>query len=130
MYRYRRNQNTFDCVPSNPENGCLNLTDASFRLPIYAGWYAIGRWEYSLLNNITLESFFGFERETCCWRFTLLGRRYINSIQAPTAQHPDGVGQANNAVFFQLELKGLTTLGDEVDKFLERSVTGYRYREY
>lgn len=130
-YRYRRNQ-YFDggCDINNPNNGCLNLTDASFRLPILAGWHAIGRWEYSFLNNITLESFFGFEKETCCWRFTVLARRYINTIEPPSAEHPQGYGQANNAVFFQLELKGLTTLGDEVDQFLERSVTGYRFRNY
>ena len=94
------------------------------RLPIFAGWYAIGRWQYSILDDVTTESFFGFERETCCWRFTLIGRRYLNEIQA------NGTALSNNAVFFQLELKGLTTLGDQVDKFLERSVTGYRFTDY
>lgn len=130
-YRYRRNQYTDTCLPNDlGQNyytnnfGCLNLTDVSMRLPILAGWYAIGRWQYSILDDVTTESFFGFERETCCWRFTLLGRRYLNTIES------DGTAQSNNAVFMQLELKGLTTLGDEVDKFLERSVSGYRFSDY
>ncbi len=130
-YRYRRNQLTDGCVPITSGQsyitnnyGCLNLTDVSMRLPIFAGWYAIGRWQYSILDDVTTESFFGFERETCCWRFTLIGRRYLNEIQA------NGTALSNNAVFFQLELKGLTTLGDQVDKFLERSVSGYRFTDY
>lgn len=130
-YRYRKDQYTGNCAPEfvgqnffTNSNGCLNLTDVSMRLPILAGWYAIGRWQYSLLNNVTTESFFGFERETCCWRFSLIGRRFLNTINA------DGTAQSNNAVFLQFELKGLTSLGDQVDRFLERSVTGYRYRDY
>ena len=94
------------------------------RLPVLAGWYAIGRWQYSLLDNVTLESFFGFERETCCWRFSLLGRRYIYAVTS------EGEPQANNSFFVQFELKGLTTLSDQVDKFLERSISGFRYRDY
>jgi LPS-assembly protein len=130
-YRYRRNQYTNNCAPSwtgqnyyTNSSGCLDLTDVSMRLPILAGWYAIGRWQYSFLDNVTTESFAGFERETCCWRFALIGRRYLNTI------NPDGTAQSNNAVFLQIELKGLTTLNEDVDKFLERSITGYRFRDY
>jgi LPS-assembly protein len=130
-YRYRKDQYINTCAPSSAGQnyftnnfGCLNLTDVSMRLPILAGWYAIGRWQYSFLNNVTTESFFGFERETCCWRFALLGRRFLNTINSA------GEAQSNNAVFFQFELKGLTTLSDDVDKFLERSISGFRYRDY
>lgn len=133
-YRYRINQYTYECVPSSASNnylynldGCLNLTDVSMRLPIFAGWYAIGRWQYSFLNDVTTESFIGFQQETCCWRFSLIGRRYLNSIQT---NGPVTTAQSNNAVFVQLELKGLTSLGDQVDQFLERSITGFRYRDY
>jgi LPS-assembly protein len=122
-YRYRRNQYTLTCVKDDPNNGCLDLTDVSFRLPIAEGWHAIGRWQYSLLDQVTLESFLGIERETCCWRFTVLGRHYINNVQS-------GENQANNGIFVQLELKGLTRLGDEVDSFMERSISGYRYRDH
>ena len=123
-YRYRRNQYTLKCLKGDPDNGCLDLTDVSLRLPIADGWHVIGRWQYSLQDQVTLESFAGIERETCCWRFTLLGRHYINNITA------EGNNQANNGIFFQFELKGLTALGDQVDQFLARSITGYRYDRY
>ncbi|CAL1240593.1 LPS-assembly protein LptD [Candidatus Methylocalor cossyra] len=127
-YRYRRDQYTLTCVKNATSlslvtTGCLDLADVSFRLPIAEGWHAIGRWQYSILDNATLESFAGIERETCCWRFTLLARRYINNANKPV----DGQYQYNNGVFVQLELKGLTRLGDQVDRFLERSVSGYRF---
>jgi LPS-assembly protein len=64
-YRFRRDQN-LDLVR-------LDLTDVSFRLPFAKGWNAIGRWQYSLLDQVTLESFLGIERETCCWRISVIG---------------------------------------------------------
>lgn len=121
-YRFRRNQSNLDCLNTDPNIGCLDLTDVSFRLPVYEGWHAIGRWQYSLMTQTTLESFFGFERETCCWRFTLLARHYINGVDPTTKQNV-----ANNGIFLQFELKGLTRIGDEVDSFMERSVSGYRF---
>jgi LPS-assembly protein len=123
-YRYRRNQYTLDCIKGDPNNGCLDLTDVSFRLPVTQGWHVIGRWQYSLQDQLTLESFLGVERETCCWRFTLLGRHYVTNIESGGGQN-----QGNNGVFVQLELKGLTTLGDQVDQFLRREISGYRYRD-
>jgi LPS-assembly protein len=116
-YRFRRDQN-FDFVR-------LDLTDVSFRLPFAKGWNAIGRWQYSLLDQVTLDSFLGIERETCCWRFSLIGRHYINDIRTEA----DGGNIANNEVFVQLELKGLTRFGQQVDRFLQRNISGYRLED-
>ncbi len=116
-YRFRRDQN-LDLVR-------LDLTDVSFRLPFAKGWNAIGRWQYSLLDQVTLESFFGIERETCCWRFSVIGRHYINDVRTGA----DGGNVANNEVFFQLELKGLTRFGRQIDRFLQRSISGYRLED-
>ena len=132
VYRYRLNQYNTPCDPSNPNNGCLNLTDVSFRLPIpvFSGWFAVGRWEYSFLNNTTLETFFGLEKETCCYRFALLGRHYLNSLNAATTENPYTTASTNNAIFLQFELKGLTSLDNGYQQFLQRSMTGYRFADY
>ncbi|QSA98254.1 LPS-assembly protein LptD [Methylococcus sp. EFPC2] len=114
-YRYRRDPN-LDLVR-------VEQTDASFRLPFAEGWNVIGRWQYSLLNQVTTETFFGVERETCCWRFSLIGLRYLNGSSTGSVTSD---AQVNNGIFFQLEFKGLTRLGNEVDQFLSRSITGYR----
>lgn len=128
-YRYRRNQSTLTCQPSmlstglNP-NPCLDLTDVSLRLPITQGWHLLGRWQYSLIDDLTLQTFVGFQRETCCWKFSLVGYRNINNFQSAS-----GETQANNGVYVQLELKGLTSLGDSIDDFLRYQVSGYRMPE-
>ena len=110
----------------------VDLIDTSARLPIpwTEGWHAIGRWQYSLLTDTTLEAFLGLERETCCWRFTILGRHYVNNITATgPVNSGDFTASANNAVFMQFELKGLTRIGDQIEKLLYRSIRGYRIPE-
>ncbi len=35
-----------------------------------------------------------------------------------------------NSIFFQLELKSLTSIGDKVDDFLQNNISGYRKPNY
>ncbi len=111
-YRYRRDD------PDQPVN--IEQTDASFRWPLFDNWYGVGRWQYSFNFNQTTESFLGLERESCCWRFRVVGRRFVNSISDSTE------ARAENGVFIQLEFKGLASFGDKVDEFLEKNLNGYR----
>ncbi len=104
-YQYRQNE--------------LIQSDVSFRWPIYDNWYAVGRWQYSLKFNTTKESFIGLEKEGCCWRFRVVGRKYINAISA-TAE-----AELQTGIFLQLELKGLSSFGDKVEEFLEKNISGY-----
>ncbi len=110
-YRYRND---------NPDTlATIIQTDTSFRWPIYDNWYGVGRWQYSLKFNSTKESFLGLEKESCCWRFRVLWRKYANSITGSTND------QTDTGIFFQIELKGLTGFGDKVDDFLEKNLKGY-----
>lgn len=117
-YRYRRNVDDQAQQSSQQASSStlIHLTDFSFHLPLYNDWSLIGRWQYSLLDNLTLEAFAGLEKESCCWRLRLIGRRYLNSINT----------DPQNALFVQVELKGLTSFGQDLDDFLERSIYGYR----
>lgn len=122
-YLYRKNPR----VP-NRLNDVIQ-SDMSFRWPIYDNWYALGRWQYSLLYNKTQESFVGVEKENCCWRFRIIGRRYINNINnvnniATANQLVEGTSQTG--IFFQIELKGLTGIGEKLDTFFEQNLYGYR----
>ncbi|MGR8979889.1 MAG: LPS-assembly protein LptD [Gammaproteobacteria bacterium] len=94
--------------------------DISFRWPLISDWYAVGRWQYSWLYNKTQETFLGLEKESCCWRFRVIGRRYTNTASSL----PDASSQTG--VFFQFELKGLTGIGESLDTFFEQSIFGYR----
>jgi LPS-assembly protein len=82
------------------------------------------------LYNTTQDGFFGLEKENCCWRFRVVGRHYINNLAnvnstvnnlnlAPT-------GTAQNGIFFEIELKGLTGFGTDLETFFEQTIYGYR----
>jgi LPS-assembly protein len=90
--------------------------DFSFLWPMSRSWHAVGRWYYDLDSRETIEALAGLGYDSCCWSVQLLGRTYINS---------DGVDRTN-AVFLQIELKGLGNLGTSVDDALERGILGYR----
>jgi LPS-assembly protein len=101
-YRYRRD--------------ILQQTDVSFLWPLTDTWHVIGRWNYSLDDDQTLEGLAGVGYESCCWNVQLVGRSYVN----------DEDGDRNTAIFLQVELKGLTSLGNQVDSLLERGILGYQ----
>ena len=127
-YRYRRN-NFYHHLANDltvPETADgIEQTDASFHLPLYEGWSAVGRWQYSWLYHSTQESFLGVEKENCCWRFRLIGRRYVNNM-SPFANDADYQGTSQTGIFFQVELKGLTGIGEKLDSFFEQNIYGYQ----
>jgi LPS-assembly protein len=90
-------------------------TDLSLQLPIAGEVKLVGRWLYSMLNGETVEAFAGIEFGRCCWRFRLLGQR----LQT-------GEDSATTSVLFQIELAGLGSLGNQIDKLLERDIYGYQ----
>lgn len=114
-YRFRRFAGTLPPTIVGVSRDQLKIIDGSFRWLLYRGLHAVGRWQYSLRDDITLDSFLGIEMESCCWRLRLIGRRFIRDVNRTE----------DTAVFAQLELKGLVSLGREVDRFLERNVRGY-----
>ncbi len=97
-------------------NRLLNMkqTDLSFSWPLSTHWSMVGRWNYDVQNKLTLESFAGFEYDSCCWAFQVVHRRYITQT-----------GQADAMIFFQLQLKGLTTIGRHLNDFLQNGILGY-----
>jgi LPS-assembly protein len=126
-YRYRRDPYSGSPIPypPNPNNPrSINQADISTRFPLAPGWFAIGRWQYDLANQVTVQTMLGLQRETCCWRFSLLGLRYINGTTGQVATS-DNV-TANNAIFFQIEFKGLGRFGDQIDSLLMQNFSGYR----
>jgi len=114
-----------------PDNRLLNLayrfaldtgeeklyenTDLSFSLPVERRFQLVGRWHYSLLDSQTVEAFAGLEYGQCCWRVRLLGHHLKNE--------PDSAG--TNGIMLQVELAGLGSIGQRVDKFFQRSIYGY-----
>jgi LPS-assembly protein len=101
----------------------INQSDFSFLWPIAKDWSIVGRWQYSFEDSLTLDSFLGLELDSCCWRFRIIGRRFVSNIDNNTGNSKI---EPDNAVFFQFELKGLSSFGEDVEEFLERQISGYR----
>ncbi len=95
--------------------GSTEQTDLSLHWPISGSWNAVGRWNYALAKGRSLETFGGIEYDSCCWAFRAVGRRYLTNT----------AGDYTNAIFFQLELKGLAGLGKKTEHLLERSIPGF-----
>lgn len=126
-YRYRRTPSENSDLPQTRQ---ISQSDVSFRWPLFNNWYGLGRWQYSFNFGKTTESFIGLEKENCCWRLRLLGRRYINGANNANSFTNLDDAKPETAFFVQLELKGLTNFGDNVDQFLNRNLKGYREANY
>ena len=127
---YNRKNPLIPYVSPNVVTTNIQETDLSARYPIYDNWSLMGRWQYSLLLKKSQDTFFGIEKENCCWRFRVALRRYINNISSNTGT-PNTViattpGTPQNGIFFEFELKGITSLGDSMDQFLGRELYGYK----
>lgn len=132
-YTYRNNP-LINCNDGN-STSCSNITqtDASFRYPVYDNWNAMGRWQYSLLYNTTQDALFGVEKENCCWRFRIALRHYMNNISngntIATNTNNALTGTAQNGIFFEIELKGMSAIGDDMDTFLQKEIYGYQGKQ-
>ena len=94
----------------------LEQLDASTAFPINDRLRFIARWLYSLRDEDTLEAFAGVEYESCCWAARVVGRHYVRTVE----------GESNNALYLELELKGLGAFGRKSEDFLRRAILGYR----
>ena len=93
----------------------IRQIDVSAQWPVAAGWYGVGRYNYSLLDGRLLEGLAGFEYNAGCWVF----RTVVQRVQAATQV-------ASTALVFQLEFNGVGQIGtDEAVELLKRNVPGY-----
>jgi LPS-assembly protein len=93
----------------------IRQIDISGQWPIRPGWYAVGRYNYSLLDGRLLEGLAGAEYNAGCWVF----RAVVQRIQAAAQV-------SSTAFIFQLEFNGVGQIGtDEAIELLKRNVPGY-----
>ena len=94
-------------------------TDISFHWPIKPELSVVGKWNYAIESDRTVDMFTGIEYDSCCWGIRLIGRRFLSNI----------AGEFESGVFLQFELKGLAGMGEKTLDFLSRSIPGYE-REF
>ena len=96
-------------------SGSGDQLNISAQWPLGYGFYGLGRWNYSLEGSKPIEGLAGLEYDAGCWQ----ARGVLQRIATPTAD-------ANYALFFQLELGGLASIGQNPMRLLTRGIPGYK----
>jgi len=122
-YRYQRDPQPG--VAYQPQG--QNQVSLAVQWPFTKRWYGVGRVDYSLRSgpsstvaNTTesprvTQAIAGLEyKGDCCWVGRVVYQRYAVSA-----------ADTNSALFFQLELTGLGSLGTDPMNLLNRSIPGY-----
>ncbi len=91
------------------------LLDVSAQWPIAARWYGVGRVNYLLDESRVGQALAGIEHQADCWIFRVVGQRL-----------PTAAGVVNTAIFLQLELNGLSSLGMSPLHALRFNIPGYQ----
>ena len=71
--------------------------------PINESWRVLSRVNYSFADSDLLELQGGIEYESCCWALRTVLRRYLKNRD----------GDYRNGIYFELNLKGLTSVGTQ-----------------
>lgn len=95
-------------------SGALKNVDISGQWPIWGGWSAVGRYNYSILDHKPVETVAGLEYNAGCWAVRLV------SHQVATLS-----GRVNTSFFVQLELNDFARIGSNPIDMLRRNIQGY-----
>ena len=87
----------------------------SFATPVTKQWKLAGGYEQDLENKRMLESVVGLEYHSCCWKGRIAARKYLLSDNSTY----------DDALFMEVELKGLGDFGSGARKFLGNRIYGY-----
>ncbi|MEQ6289714.1 LPS-assembly protein LptD [Vogesella sp. GCM10023246] len=109
-YRFGRNE----LLDNDGNYGPLRTIDIAGQWPIARNWYAVARQNYSLQDKKVLQRLAGVEYNQGCWIVRVVNERYLTDIN-----------QYKNAVFLQLELKDLSSIGNNPMETLRLAIPGY-----
>lgn len=118
-YRYERDSRAFDNPAYFRDNNFID--NSKERVSVTTQWpltnrvYGLGRVDYSLQEKRSTQTILGLEyKGDCCWTGRFVVQRYAVSAK-----------DSNSAVFFQLELSGLGSLGTDPMSLLRERIVGY-----
>lgn len=129
-YRFTRRTARPNPDPTNPQpflEQDIEQSDISTIFPLVGNLSLIARWNYDLTNKRDLETFAGVEYNSCCWRASLVARRWIDRDDLRFL--PEESLQEDDGIFFQIQFKGLAGTSDKVDSILSDGIYGYKPEE-
>ena len=105
----------------------IRQADISGFVPLAGNFNLVGRWNHDFTNSRALDIFAGFEYNSCCWRASLVARRWLD--RRDEVLRPEEDLTASNGIFFQIQFKGLAGSGGRVDSMLNNGIYGYGSEE-
>ena len=95
--------------------GDIDQIDLAAQWPLSDRWYAVGRFNYSLQDKQVIDALAGVEYKADCWVVRVAAQRFATATN-----------QATTNIYVQLELSGLTSVGTNAAKQLQRNIPGYQ----
>jgi len=99
---------------------------------INKNWAFVGRITQDLQQNRSLESYAGFQYESCCWAVRIAYHRHINSNLDPASITNEGREEFDTGLMIKFVMKGLdgkqSTIGTQ--EMFDDSIFGYKRPYY
>jgi LPS-assembly protein len=96
-------------------------------IPVKDNWKLIAHTRRDLRSNHSIDSFIGFEYETCCWAIQLVQRRYLDAPLSIFGEPISGESLYNSTFSLQFSLKGLGNFGGSRTRaLLNNNIYGYQ----
>ena len=86
--------------------------------PVNDQWTLIAKFQRSLQFEETVENLLGINYESCCWGLKILAGQ--------TGDEDEDFAELDNSIYFELTLKGLSQVGQDIDRQLTDAIPGYR----
>jgi LPS-assembly protein len=100
----------------------VDQTDLSVYWPVGRRFGVLGRWNYDLVSDRTIEALAGIEYNDCCWQLRLVARHFLDS---PTSRSFEDI-DADKGIFLQIVFKGLAGVGGTLESVMQRGIKGYQ----
>jgi len=124
---YRHNRQLARIFDSTEIDQDIEQVDISAFVPTGNNLNWVGRWNYDFTNDRELETFAGLEYNNCCWRASLVFRRWLD--RQDEILLPEQNLKTNSGIFFQIQFKGLASVNSRVDAMLKNGIYGYEPQE-
>lgn len=97
---------------TNPDQ--IRQLDFSGQWPIMKGWYAVGRYNYSIEDKKSLDTIAGLQYNAGCWGLQFVVQRYVTNTT-----------RMNTSFYVMLNLRGLNGIGNNPIGLLKDRIPGY-----
>ena len=121
-YKYGRNKRIYLQNDGEYHYDKLRQIDMAAQWPLSSNLYALARLNYSLDASRPLEQLLGLEyKSDCgCWSASMVAQRYVTGLE-----NNNQGSTYKNAVFFTLQLKDLSNIGNNPTQSLRLAIPDY-----